>query len=135
MLSLATRIALGMIRITGPALVVLGIGFWTRRWFSLLPLHMMLGMVFTAALLMLAVIAVSTGARRGMGLAASAWAVLVPVFGMLQTRLIPGPLHWTVRVVHLLIGLVAMVLANQLAKAISAHPRIQQPRAMRPQHG
>ena len=114
-----------MVRITGPLLVVLGIGFWTGRWFSLVPTHRMLGVAFSLALLTLAAAALVAGAKRGLAALTAAWAILVPAFGMMQTRLAPGPAHWTVRLAHLLIGVAAMALADRLAKAVHARPDVR----------
>ncbi len=54
-----------------------------------------------------------------------AWPALVPAFGILQTRMLPGAAHWMVEVTHLLIGIVAMVAAARLAAFIRSHPRMR----------
>ena len=118
-----TSIALWTVRVTGPTQVALGILFWMNRSLTLLPLHMAIGMVFVLALLVLAGIAAWAGLHRALVLAAVAWSVLVPAFGILQVRLLPGPAHWIVEATHLLIGIVAMVAAARLARYIRSHPR------------
>jgi len=118
-----TTIALWTVRVTGPALVVLGLLFWAGRALTLLPVHMAIGMVFVLALWVLAGLAAWAGLRRALVLAAIAWGLIVPVFGNAQTRLLPGPAHWVVRVAHLLIGMIAMVVAARLARFIRSHPR------------
>jgi hypothetical protein len=42
---------------------------------------------------------------------------------MIQTRLLPGPGHWVVQVVHLLIGVVAMLVAGRLVRFVRSSPR------------
>jgi hypothetical protein len=42
---------------------------------------------------------------------------------MIQTRLLLGPGHWVVQVVHLLIGLVAMFVAARLVRFLRSNPR------------
>jgi hypothetical protein len=37
--------------------------------------------------------------------------VALPAFGMIQASLLVGPMHWIIRVLHLLMGLAAMALA------------------------
>jgi hypothetical protein len=49
---------------------------------------------------------------------------------MLQMQLIPGPMHWIVEVIHLAIGIVAMILGARLARLVrSARPRRRTPAA------
>ena len=53
--------------------------------------------------------------------------LLVLVVGMTQTQILPGELHWLVRVVHLGSGLVAMASAETLGLRIRAARRRRQP--------
>ncbi|HEU4565723.1 MAG TPA: hypothetical protein VFS05_13775 [Gemmatimonadaceae bacterium] len=119
----SSAIARWVVRVTGPALVVLGLLFWAGRALALLPLHMALGMLFVLALWALAAIAARAGLHRGMVAAAAAWGIVVPLFGIAQTRLLPGPAHWVVRLAHLLIGIIAMIVADRLARFIRANLR------------
>jgi len=34
------------------------------------------------------------------------------IFGLIQERLLPGPLHWVIQVIHLLLGLSALRLGE-----------------------
>jgi uncharacterized membrane protein YczE len=111
----ATSIAQWVVRLTGVTQLVLGILFWSDRALTLLPLHMLVGMLFVTALWVLAGLAARAGLRTRWVLSAVSWGLVVPTFGMLHPHLLPGPDHWTIRVVHLLIGLVAMVVATKLA--------------------
>lgn len=110
-----TNIAQWAVRLTGVTQVVLGLLFWTDRAFGLVTLHMAIGMVFVTGLWVLAGLAARAGLQPVIVAASVAWGVLVPVFGMMQGQLLPGPLHWIVEVLHLLIGVVAMVVAARLA--------------------
>jgi hypothetical protein len=51
----------------------------------------------------------------GLAAFAIAWGLLVAGVGMTQQGLLPGDLHWIVRVMHLVIGLAAMPIAERLA--------------------
>lgn len=113
-----TNIARWVVRVTGPALVVLGLLFWSGRALALLPVHMAIGVAFVIALWLLAAIAARAGLHPALVLAAVAWGLVIPAFGIAQMRLLPGPAHWVVRVAHLLIGIVAMVAADRLARFI-----------------
>lgn len=138
MLKKAAALAQWVVRITGPVQVLLGILFWTGHAFGLIRFHMLVGMGFTAALLVLAVLAAAAGLRWWVALLAFAWGVVVPAFGMMQTRLLPGPAHWTVRLLHLLIGLAAMVVAARLTRFIQRQPSARSSRGARaaqPLHG
>jgi hypothetical protein len=123
MTSKLTSIAHWVVRLTGATQVVLGLLFWTGRARMLLPLHMLIGMMFMLALWALAVLAALSGLRWALVLLTVGWGLLVPSFGMIQTRLLPGPGHWVVQVVHLLIGLVAMFVAARLVRFLRSSPR------------
>lgn len=120
-----TKITEWVVRVTGPLLVALGLLFWSGHALSLLPLHMLIGATFVLALLALAGLAAWAGLRWPLVLLAMAFALVIPAFGMMQTRLLPGPTHWVVRVTHLSIGIVGMVVAARLARFIQSHPRRQ----------
>jgi hypothetical protein len=51
-------------------------------------------------------------------LLAVGWGIVVPAFGIVHPRLLPGPAHWVIRALHLLIGVIAMVIAAKLAEFI-----------------
>lgn len=89
---------------TGALRVVLGVVFWARHALNLIPIHMGIGFLFVAALLALSVLGLRAGAPRGMVAFAFAWALVIPVFGMAQAQILPGSLHWVIRVLHLLVG-------------------------------
>jgi hypothetical protein len=110
-------IAQRTVRITGPIQVLMGIVLWIGRGSpALLIVHMAVGMAFVLGVAALAGAAAWAGLRWPYVLAALGWTVLLPVFGILQTRLLQGPSHWIVEVTHLLIALVAMVISARLAR-------------------
>lgn len=112
--------ALMVIRLVGLALLVLGGLFWTGNARELVPVHMLLGLIFVVALAALCGWAVRVGAARGLGWVGVALAVVVLVFGMIQTRLVPGPAHEIIRIVHLLLGVGAMGLAEAVGSRLRA---------------
>jgi hypothetical protein len=114
-----TRIAQMTVRLTGLLLIVLGILIWTGNA-AVTGAHMALGLLFVLALLYLSVL--GARARVGMGLVIRAviWAIVVLIFGMMQTQLWPGSPHVFVRVLHLVIGLVAISIGELLAGRIRA---------------
>ena len=56
-------------------------------------------------------------------LAGVAWGLVVVMFGLNQARILPGALHWIIQIVHLLLGLGAIGLAENLARRTKAAPQ------------
>ena len=86
---------------------------------QLRPVHMLIGMVFDLALLTLVVLAARAGVRPLAVAGGTALALVIPLFGVVQTRILLGPAHWVVRAAHLLLGLIAMLVANRLGRFVS----------------
>jgi hypothetical protein len=69
---------------------------------------------------------------------AIAWGFIVLLLGLSQDQLFPGPAHWLIKLLHLLVGLSAIGLAELLARrSLARVPRTQpQPhRATQPAWG
>lgn len=116
----ATNIARGVIGITGLIQIGTGLLFWTGNLLFLIPVHMLSGLVLSVALLTVAIIGARAGVSRGFVALALFWSILTPVFGVMQTGILPGPYHWVVQVLHLVVGLTAMTLGHRLALRIEA---------------
>lgn len=115
----ATATALQMlVRLIGSILIILGVLFWTGNADSLIPVHMLLGITLVLLLWALAILGAIAGVQRGVVALALMWGLVVPVLGLTQTQLLPGPSHWIIQVLHLLIGLSAISLAETLARRI-----------------
>ncbi len=102
----------------GAIMIVLGLLFWTGNAFALLPLHMLLGIVLVLMLWVIAVMALIARVNPILALVALIWGLIVPILGITQFQLLPGSLHWIIQVLHLLVGLTAIALANILARQI-----------------
>jgi hypothetical protein len=111
--------------------VLLGILFWTGHALPLVGLHMLIGMTFVIALLVLVAAAARSGLRLPLVLLAAGYSLFVPVFGRMHARLLPGPGHWIIQVVHLLVGFGAMLIAARLGGFVRARSpaRSREPRA------
>lgn len=111
----ASRGLLMFMRAAAAIQVILGIGFWTGNWAGLVGIHMLIGVLFVLALWVIAGISISQ--RRAVGLAVFAivWGVVIAGFGMMQRGMLVGDMHWLIRVVHLVISLAAMPVAERLA--------------------
>jgi hypothetical protein len=103
----------------GAVMIVLGLLFWTGNAFALLPLHMLLGVALVLMLWIIAVMALVARVNPILALVALIWGLIVPILGITQFQLLPGSLHWIIQTLHLLVGLVAIALANILARQIA----------------
>jgi len=122
----AAKVIQMLIRAFGVVQIVIGIAIWMG--FGLRPpiIHIALGLIFVLALWILAILGAQ--ARAGVPLVAlvMVWGAFMVVFGMAQAAILPGPHHWIVRVLHLLVGVAAMgqaeALAGRMKRAAAAHP-------------
>ena len=96
--------------------LVLGVMLWTGNGAAYLRLHMWLGFIITFALLLLVIIGFVARIRPVLPLIALVWAVALPVLGIAQLHIVPGPNHWTIQVLHVIIGIGAIGLAEVLGK-------------------
>jgi hypothetical protein len=113
-------ICIWIVRVAGTLQLLLGALFWTGHAYSFLPLHIISGVVIVLTLWTVAVLALVARTRRGLALFGLLWGVALPAFGMQQAAILAGPMHWIIRVLHLLMGLAAMALAGMLGQAILA---------------
>ena len=114
----AANVAGGLAGITGLIQIALGVVFWTGHALALIPLHMLIGFVFVLALWTLCVLGARARLPLPSVLVALGWSLVVPIFGITQTQLLPGPAHWVIRVLHLLVGMIAMGQARGLTVRI-----------------
>jgi hypothetical protein len=105
--------------------VVVGIGLWTGHLYALVDVHRTVGMLFVLALWGIAVIAMVQRRTVGVAAFAVAWGVLVAGLGFAQQAILPGDYHWVIRVLHLVIGLASVPIAERLVpRAVRAAPQI-----------
>jgi hypothetical protein len=118
----ATTTAQWVVRITGLAQIILGLAFWLGRALSLVPLHMLIGLVLVLTLWVLAGLAARAEVSPGLVALAAVWGLIVLVLGVTQTRILPGSAHWVIELLHLLVGLGAIGLGDRLATMIKSRP-------------
>ena len=114
----ATTTAQMLVRVTFVVQLVLGVLFWTGNALDLVPLHQTIGFLLVFGLWTLAALAARAGVRPPLAALAAVWGLVVPVVGLNQTRLLVGSAHWLIEVLHLLVGLGAIGLAENLAARI-----------------
>jgi hypothetical protein len=124
-----TTIVHWLARLTGLIQIVLGLLFWTGYLRNLIPLHMLIGLIFVLCSWVLAGLAAFAGVHRGLVALTIVWGFVVPILGVTQVQLLPGSAHWVIQVLHLLVGLAAMRLNEELAMRIKG----RQPATLGPQ--
>ena len=107
-----SRVSIMFMRVAAAVQLILGIGFWTGRWYGLVNVHMAIGVLFVLALWVIAVGAIPR--QKGPAAFAILWGVIVIALGMTQRQILVGDLHWIVRVLHLVISIASMPIAERL---------------------
>src|SRR5207245_7935478 len=105
-----------VVRILGSIMIILGLLFWSGNALALIPVHLTVGLVLVLTLWTIGVLAARSGEQRGLVALAIVWGFVVPILGYSQDSLLPGPAHWLIQGVHLLVGLTAIGLAETLAR-------------------
>ena len=114
---MVVRIASIVLRIGGALAVILGILFWSGNALNLVPIHMLLGLLVVLSLWIVGIgQAFSSGGSWPLAGGALLLGLLVIVVGMTQSSLIVGSFHWVIKVVHLLLGILAVGM-GQIAAA------------------
>jgi hypothetical protein len=108
-----TNACLMLFRLFWVVNVVLGVLFWTGHVTGLIPLHILFGVILTALLLILAVLAAIRG-KPGLLVVGLIVAVLLPVVGLNQERWDQGSGHWVIQVLHLVVGILAIATAEAI---------------------
>jgi hypothetical protein len=111
-------VAQWLVRVTGLIQIVLGLAFWTGNQLALVPLHMLLGLVLVLALWTLAFVGARSGVQPGLVAAAFVWGLVVPILGVTQGDILTTGPHWLIQVLHLLVGLAAIGLAEAVGARI-----------------
>jgi hypothetical protein len=119
----ATLILRALLSLFGIALLVLGALFWANRVLTLIPLHMLLGVLFVICLWGLVVLGFYARLRVPLPLVVLVWSFIVPALGVEQVRLLAGPHRRLIQSLHLLVGLIALGLGHGLARRIAATRR------------
>jgi hypothetical protein len=113
-MKIATRLIQSAIRVLGLLLLVLGFMFWSGRSPELVPVHMRVGEIVVSLLWILAAMGLRAGVKPGLVLGAMLYGVLVVAFGLRMGTFLPGGAHEVIRVLHFLIGLGAIGLAESI---------------------
>ena len=107
-------------RVAGVIQLVLGVAFWTGNLLGLVDLHQLLGILLVLVLWTLAALAARAGVPGGLVAGAVVLGLVVPIVGLTQRELLPGSAHWLIQVLHLLLGLGLLGMAENLATRAKA---------------
>jgi hypothetical protein len=116
----ASTVVQMLIRVCFVVQLVLGGLFWTNNARGLIPLHQLVGFIFVIAIWVQAGLAARAGVNLGLVAFAAVWALGVPILGLNQIELLPGSAHWVIEVIHLLVGIIAVGLAERLATGVQS---------------
>lgn len=115
-----TLVLVWIVRVAGIVQILLGLSIWIGFGMRYLPVHIQIGFLVVAGLWGLAVLALIVRGRPAQAGFALVWGLALPAFGMAQPEILVGPYHWIIRVLHLLMGLIALGTADALAKHVLA---------------
>jgi uncharacterized membrane protein len=104
-----------VVRAVGVVQLVLGLAFWTGNLLGVVDLHQLLGLLLVLGLWTQAALAHRAGVPAGMVAGAAVLGLVVAIVGLTQRELLPGSAHWVIQVVHLLLGLGLLAVAENLA--------------------
>ena len=118
----AVTVAQMLVRVCGVVQIVLGILFWTGSAPGLVPVHILIGIVLVLSLWALVALGTRAGLHAGQVTVAVLWGVVVVVFGLTQDSILQSGPHWVIRILHLLVGLAAIGMAEGLGARIKRSP-------------
>jgi hypothetical protein len=103
---------------SGFLLLVLGGAFWTGNGFQLVGVHVALGLLLVGSLWTIALIAARADVRAATVAQAAGWGLLVLGLGLWQRDLLPGPWHWVIQVLHLVVSMGAIWWGRRLVREV-----------------
>ncbi len=107
------RILQIVVGLAGLCALVLGLLIWIAN-IDLTDIHMLFGLLVTLGLLVMSTIALTTRGLRIWGTVGIVYAIIVLIFGVSQSTMLIGNLHWLIQTLHTLVGIGAMVLTGTL---------------------
>lgn len=114
----AVKVARAVLMGSGALVVVLGLIIWTGNADGLIGIHELLAYVLVLALWTIAAIAARSGVSWRLVVLAVVWSVVAAVLGGYQEKLVEGDWHWTIQVLHLVVGMGIMAWGQLLVIVI-----------------
>jgi len=112
------KMVLNIVRLLVAIQIGMGILIWMGKGTNEIMLHMAFGLVFVVLAVCFAVMAKANGAPQSATWVAIIWAIVTVGVGMEQARVLVGPNHWLIQVIHFVLGLGMAGQVERLAKAV-----------------
>lgn len=103
-----------VVRVCGVVLLILGLLIWAEGMRNLISIHTWLGILMVLGLWVLAAVGARFGVPIGLAAGLAVLGLLVAGLGMTQNTLMPGSTHWVIQILHLLLGMAAVGLAESV---------------------
>ncbi len=113
MVIMTARILQIIVGLAGLCALVLGLVIWVAN-IDLTDIHTLFGLLVTLGLLAMSIIALTARGLRIWGLVGIVYAIIVLIFGVSQSNILAGHLHWLTQALHTLVGIGAIVLTGFL---------------------
>jgi hypothetical protein len=114
-ITVVVRIALNIVRVGVLIELALGILFWTGNADSLQIVHIVIGILVVLSLWTLGIAQGLQGGSFGLALATFVVGFLLVLVGLFQKQWLVDSNHWIIQVIHLLLGLSAIGLAEMIS--------------------
>jgi hypothetical protein len=111
-----------MARLDGVGALILGIILWTGSP-GLLKIHILTGFIMSSTMLLIGLVGLFAHVKAALPIVAIVWALLLPYVGFAQLRPFPSTGHLIIQVIHLLIGICAIGIAEALTAKIKRQAR------------
>ena len=113
MVIMTARVLQIIVGIAGLCALVLGLVIWIAN-IDLTDIHMLFGLLVTLGLVVMSVTALTARGLRIWGLVGIVYAIILLVFGEVQSNILADNLHWLIQALHTLIGIGAIALTGFL---------------------
>jgi hypothetical protein len=109
-------------RLDGIVALILGIILWAGSP-GLLKIHILTGFIMSITMLLIGLVGFFARVKPALPIIAIVWAPLLPYVGFAQLKLFPGGSHIVIQVIHLIIGVCAIGIAEALVAKIARQSR------------
>lgn len=103
------------IHVLGALQLLLGIAVWSGAAVPWRGMHIATGLLFAATFVAVGAVAARRDRRALPLVAALAWIAIVVAYAFAHARLLPGDAHWVAQLLHVVIGLGTIGIAERLA--------------------
>jgi uncharacterized membrane protein HdeD (DUF308 family) len=108
-------------RLLGVVQILIGIAMWFGMATGMVALHTALGSMFVLVVWIIAGIALFALPQRTLPFLTLVLGAMVLWMGMAQVTMLPGDMHWLVRVLHLLLGVATLGVVESLCAKTKRH--------------